>query len=170
MAVTAGTYITEARILGRLAGAQEAASFSTTTVPTEDEVSRIIVEVEARVEALLVAAGFTVAITGGNAVIYVQILCTAIAAGRVVEAQIESRQADIGEDTFGARLKAEGWGMLWAVIGDPADPTMPGNTQILTEAGLTSTYANTQLFGSWELDNASETYATTPTYDHDTNF
>lgn len=170
MAVSAGTYVTEARLQGYLAGWLLGTAFSTTSSPLDTEVSRFIVEVEARVEAHLSAAGFTVAITGGDAVIYVQTLCSSIVAGRCLEAATDSRSSQGGADTTALRLQAQGWSMLWAVIGDPSDPLITGNADILTEAGLTSAHSATKLFASWETENSSITYATTPTYNHDTEF
>jgi hypothetical protein len=170
VSVTAGAYVTEAMLLGRLAGAQLAQAFTSTTVPTDGEISRFIVESEARVSAHLAGAGFSLPIVGGNAIIYVQLLATAIVAGRVAEAQIDSRQSDQAADSFAVRLQAEGWAMLWAVIGDPTNPEQTGNYKLLTEAGLTSSHSAVKLVASWETENASVPYATTPNFNYDTEF
>lgn len=170
MSVTSGAYVTEAMLLGRLAGAQLAQAFDSDSVPTDAEVSRIIVESEARVSAHLGAAGFTLPIAGGNALVYIQLLATAIVAGRVAEAQVDSRQGDLPADSFAARLQAEGWSMLWAVIGDPTNPEQTGNYKLLTEAGLSSAHSAVKLIASWETENPSIPYATIPNFTYDTEF
>lgn len=152
MAVTDGSYITEESILQRVPA--YGAGFTSSTIPTDSQVSAIIEEVEADMDAALAAAGFTTPCTfsasSDTGARLLRSIGARYASARIGKAATAGRKTKMGDrpDSYFRDMKKSADESFGKLLETPRQ---------LTEGGLSSTFSDRKatLTRDWWSRNVS---------------